>query len=332
MKPCSNSRDRYFAWNGAILLVLGVILLLDRLGIVPISEALRFWPVMLMAGGAILLVEIRTLVARTVGGVLVAGGVILLAGNLGYIRLRGELFWPLLLIGIGIILLGRALEERNRPPAPQTPPQLPPEPPLRTRYRPSHSSASPPPPPPPRPGPQRPDFTDRFWEGADRFVNSAERFFRNLESVNGEHASVFSHVKRRITDQNLERMKVVAVFGGFQLDLRHAGMTRDEAVVEADAVFGGVEIVVPEDWLVVPRGAGVFGGFSDETRPPDQPTKRLIVTGAGVFGGVIITNDPGYWNRHHEKMHQRRRENMDRWHQRMEERRQRMEDRWQNRD
>ncbi len=327
MNPFSNSRDRYFAWNGAILLVLGVILLLDRLGIVPISEALRFWPVLLVAGGAILLVEVPTLVARTIGGMLVAGGVILLAGNLGYIQLRGELFWPLLLIGIGIILLGRALEERNRPPAPEIPPQLPPEPPLRTRYRPSRASACPPPPPPPGSG--RPDFAGRFWEGAERFVSGAERFFKNLP-VNGEHASVFSHAEWRVTDQNLQRLKITAVFGGFELDLREAGMAKDEAVVEADAVFGGVEIVVPEDWLVIPRGAGVFGGFSDQTRRPDQPTKRLIVMGAGVFGGVVITNDRGHWC-HHEMWQQRHREKMERWHQRMEERRKRMEDRWQNR-
>jgi hypothetical protein len=290
MKRSCYSRERYFAWNGVVLLVLGIILLLDRLGIVPLSETVRFWPILLVAAGTVLLVQVASLVGRTIGGVLLAGGLLLQASNLGFLPLRGEVFWPLALIGIGVILLGRALEARNRPPAP---PSL--EPPAN-----------------------RPDFSDRFWAGAEKFRAGAQRFARNLESnhsgsVNGEHAAVFGHVQLRIAEQNLESLKVVAVFGGFQLDLRGAGIRGDQAYVEADAVFGGVEIVVPEDWQVNPRGAGVFGGFTDETQPPANPTKQLIVSGAGVFGGVVITNAPGFWNRHHMKHRERHWQNKG-WH------------------
>jgi Cell wall-active antibiotics response 4TMS YvqF/Domain of unknown function (DUF5668) len=299
MKRYYHNRDRYFAWNGAVLLVLGVILLLDRLGIVSVSEVMRFWPVLLVAGGTVLMVELRSLAARTTGAVLVAGGVILQAANLGFLPVRGEVFWPVVLIGIGVILMGRALEARNRPPL-----EIPPE------------------------QPERPDFAGRFWEGAERFREGAERFARNLESRHGGPAAVFSHVKSRVTDQNFETIKVVAVFGGFELDLRQAGIRGDHAVVEAEAVFGGIEIIVPEDWEVIPRGTGVFGGFSDETRTPERPAKSLIVTGAGVFGGVIITNEAGYWSRHHDSMHRRMREMRERrWHEMREKRDRRWQDR-----
>ena len=106
-------RDRYFAWNGAILLLLGVVLLLDRLGIVSVFEILRFWPVLLVAVGTVLLVELRSLVGRTIGGVLVGGGLILQAGSLGFLQIRGEVFWPLVLIGVGVVLL-RAVYEPSR--------------------------------------------------------------------------------------------------------------------------------------------------------------------------------------------------------------------------
>jgi Cell wall-active antibiotics response 4TMS YvqF/Domain of unknown function (DUF5668) len=288
MKRSCNNRERYFAWNGVVLVAVGAILLLDRLGIAPLSEILRFWPVLLVAGGTVLLVEVASLVGRTIGGVLMAAGLLLQASNLGFLHMRGEVFWPLALIGIGVILLGRALEERNRPPAP---PRL--EPPE-----------------------DHPDFADRFWSGAEKFRAGAERFAHNLQAANGEHAAVFGHVERRITDQNLQSLKVVAVFGGCEIDLRDAGIRGDEAFLQADAVFGGIEIVVPEDWQVIPRGSGVFGGFTDETQSPANPTKKLIVSGAGVFGGVVITNDPGFWNRRHMRMRERRWENK----------------RWQNRD
>ncbi|HLI84107.1 MAG TPA: DUF5668 domain-containing protein [Bryobacteraceae bacterium] len=283
MRRCCYRRDRYFAWNGVVLLGLGVVLLLDRLGIVSIWEIVRFWPVVLVAGGTVLLVELASLAARTVGAVLIAGGLLLQASSLGYIQIRGGVWGPLALIALGVILLGRALEERNRPPAPPEPE------------------------PEPEPFSHRPDFGERFWNGAEKFRARAERFARNLESNfsefghgpdgNGEHVAVFSHVERRIVDQNLEKLKVVAVFGGFELDLRGASISGDQAWLEADAVFGGIEIYVPEDWQVIPRGAGVFGGFTDESQPPAVPMKKLIVSGAGVFGGVLITNQPGFWNR-----------------------------------
>ena len=283
MKHYYRNRDRYFAWNGAILLVVGVILLLDRLGIVSMYEVVRFWPVLLVALGTVLMVELRSLAARTAGAVILGGGLILQAGNLGFLHVRGPVFWPLALIGLGAILLARAVEERNRPPAAEI---------LESASEPPDDSGQ-------CEWPKRPDFATRFWDGAERFV-------RNLESADGEHASVFSHVQRRVTDHDFEKIRVVAVFGAFELDLRDAGMKGDVAVVDTAAVFGGIEIIVPEDWQVVPRGAGVFGGFSDETHSPEQPTKRLIVTGAGVFGGVVITNEPGRWaGRHQQRMRER---------------------------
>ena len=262
-------RERYHGWGGLVVLILGVILLLDRLGVVYARDVFRFWPVLLVAAGTVVLVEAGSLTLRTIGGTLLAMGLILQANNLGYLHIRGDVFWPLALIGIGIVMLGRALEQRSGPP------------PVARRASDS------------------PDFSTRFWSGAERFV-------RNLESASGEHAAVFSHIQRRVTDQNLENMKVVSVFGGFQLDLRPAAIKGDEAVIQAEAVFGGIEICVPEDWEVVPQVAGVFGGFADQTRPPEAASKRLIVRGAGVFGGVVITNEPGHWNRHRMRMRDRR--------------------------
>jgi len=272
--------ERFHGWGGLVVLLLGVVLLLDRLGVVYARDVFRFWPVLLVAAGTAVLVEAGSLTVRTVGGTLLAMGLILQANNLGYLHIRGDVFWPLALIGFGVVMLGRALEERTRPPAP----------PRRAETADFEAGRR-------RPIPG--EFADRFWSGAERFV-------RNLESASGEHAAVFSHIQRRVTDQNLEKMKVVAVFGGFQLDLRPAAMKGDEAVIQAEAIFGGIEIVVPEDWEVVPQGAGVFGGFADQTRPPDAPTKRLIVSGAGIFGGVVVTNQPGNWGRRRMRMRERR--------------------------
>jgi hypothetical protein len=70
-------------------------------------------------------------------------------------------------------------------------------------------------------------------------------------------------------------------------------MQGDSAVVYASAIFGGIEIKVPDNWQVTSDGTGIFGGFSDETAHPPEGTpglKRLIIKGEAVFGGVEVKN------------------------------------------
>jgi predicted membrane protein len=104
--------------------------------------------------------------------------------------------------------------------------------------------------------------------------------------------AVFSGGKRKIVSDDFRGGTISAVFGGFELDLRSAVMKTNAAVIKIDAVFGGVEMRIPEDWCAVVEGVGIFGGYSDETlHPPMTPeTKRLILKGGAVFGGVVVKN------------------------------------------
>jgi len=126
----------------------------------------------------------------------------------------------------------------------------------------------------------------------DRRANWGGKF--NWRSGKLHESAVFWGGKRVIVDPDFQGGKVECVFGGFDIDLRGAGMERDYAVLKVDAVFGGAEIKVPTTWEVDMQGSGVFGGFVDETQHPDRRLnpnpKRLIVKGGAVFGGVAVKN------------------------------------------
>jgi Cell wall-active antibiotics response 4TMS YvqF/Domain of unknown function (DUF5668) len=134
------------------------------------------------------------------------------------------------------------------------------------------------------------------WDG--RWFNQRADWFRHgLKSGSSEaeldYTLIFSGIKRRVTTKNFVGGKMVAVFGGFNLDLRKAEIEGSEAEIHVDAVFGGGEIRVPETWHVSVRAAAILGGFVDETRPPydlGPKTKRLVITGSAVFGGVSVKN------------------------------------------
>jgi hypothetical protein len=90
----------------------------------------------------------------------------------------------------------------------------------------------------------------------------------------------------------LQGGEVLAVCGGYSIDLRGAAMAGPSATFHANVLFGGVELKVPENWSVSMDGLPLFGGYSDTTRhpKPDSESQRLIVTGFAMFGGLEVKN------------------------------------------
>jgi predicted membrane protein len=109
--------------------------------------------------------------------------------------------------------------------------------------------------------------------------------------------AVFSGIERRITAKDFRFGRVSAVFGGVELDFRDADIEGDTAELEVNAIFGGAEIRVPDNWRVESQSQVVFGGLSDSTRTAKLPTdaattgyKTLIISGTVTFGGVEVKN------------------------------------------
>jgi predicted membrane protein len=108
----------------------------------------------------------------------------------------------------------------------------------------------------------------------------------------------FGGVERRITSQDFKGGVATAIFGGIEIDLRSATIAGDRAEVNLNAIFGGCEIRVPENWEVVAHGQGIFGGYVDSTKGYTGVTdpclgvarKELYIRGVAVFGGVEIKN------------------------------------------
>jgi len=84
--------------------------------------------------------------------------------------------------------------------------------------------------------------------------------------------------------------EATAIMGGCELDLRKANIQEGEAVIHIVAIMGGVEIWVPENWVVVLHGIPVLGSFEDKTHSPQDSNKRLIVKGYSIMGGVEVKN------------------------------------------
>lgn len=101
--------------------------------------------------------------------------------------------------------------------------------------------------------------------------------------------------ERIVRSQDFRGGEITAIMGGFNIDLRGAGIAADEAVLEIFTLWGGVELRVPEDWQVVIHAVPILGGFSETSQGPGRaapaggaPSKRLVIKGTAIMGGVEV--------------------------------------------
>ncbi len=92
------------------VIALGVLFLLDNLGIVPFRDVWRYWPVILIALGVVRLVDSQGAPSMIWGALLAGFGGLLLLDNLHLIAFDWRFFWPAILIGIGILMLIRTTQ------------------------------------------------------------------------------------------------------------------------------------------------------------------------------------------------------------------------------
>lgn len=91
---------------GLFIAVVGVLLTADNLDLVNAGDFLQYWPAVLVLIGILKMFDASS---RMVAVLLMIAGSWLLAYNLEWINFTLFDMWPLVLIGIGLILVGRAV-------------------------------------------------------------------------------------------------------------------------------------------------------------------------------------------------------------------------------
>jgi hypothetical protein len=302
---------------GGLLVLLGIALTLDQLGVVEVHHVWRYWPAALILIGlsGLQRSEGRRLVTPVI---LIVVGSWLLLNTLGLVRVDvWDFFWPLILVAVGARIMLRRNDPINKQDAflgtpPSMPPGAPPAagtPPGFDRpsgferptgfERPPGFDSSGVAPPPTGATPAAPaDFaaSPASATSPGEAPSGAGGFAAGGGPTNDpEHASLFALLgssKRRWGRFPFRSAETTAMLGGCELDLRDALMgSTGTAVVEVFVLMGGVEIMVPPNWTVSLEVAPILGGAEDSTRTmPSMSAHKLIVRGTVVMGGIEISN------------------------------------------
>jgi len=104
---------------------------------------------------------------------------------------------------------------------------------------------------------------------------------------NQEYYATFSS-QNIVFDDEFKGSDLNAIFGGIKCDLRNATF-KDNTLIEATAIFGGITIYVPSDVNVKVTSTSIFGGTSDNRSKKNKDAKKtLYIKTMCLFGGVDI--------------------------------------------
>lgn len=117
------------------------------------------------------------------------------------------------------------------------------------------------------------------------------QILQRLQDGNGQlryGTAVFSGQKMNFSGEVFQGAELNAVFGGIDCDLRNAIFQQD-CVIQASAIFGGIDILVPSNINIKVTSNSIFGGASNKAaNPHNELAPTLYINCTCMFGGVEI--------------------------------------------
>lgn len=121
--------------------------------------------------------------------------------------------------------------------------------------------------------------------------NKGAEVWRELSTSDGDikrASATFSGAELKCSGEVFHGAELNAVFGGVECDLRGA-IFEGDCAINSCAVFGGVEIYVPDGVNVRLRSNSAFGGASDKKNRADiEGAPTLYINATNIFGGLDI--------------------------------------------
>lgn len=215
---------------GIILIVIGGILILDRLNLLEFDIFFKgWWTLFIIIPSVIGLFTDRNKTGNIIA-LIVGISLLLVMQDIITFELLGKLFLPVVLVVIGISLI--------------------------------------------------------FKDSINRKVHKEIKKLNKNDLTFNEYNAIFSGQDYNFNGNSVSNMELLAIFGGLKIDLREAKIP-DKLLIKATTVFGGIDILIPDDVCVKTTGTNIFGGITNKKQTNDCK-KIIYIESLCLFGGIDI--------------------------------------------
>ncbi len=241
-------------WVGLIILSVGLILLLDRMGMIDFPTWLISWPMILIVFGVVIGIGKKF---RGVSWLvlILLGSFFLLSKSPEFSYLR-QYALPLGVITVGTLLVLRS-----------------------TVLKPNYKAKL-----------KGDEWKNAGSKSSSNVFGAAEESSSDEEYI--DISNVFGGIQKKIISKNFKGGQCSNIFGGTDLDFNHADI-QGVAVIDITQLFGGIVLRVPANWHVKSDLTSIFAGIEDKRKNVTHDESNgttLILKGTSIFAGIEIKN------------------------------------------
>ena len=118
-------------------------------------------------------------------------------------------------------------------------------------------------------------------------INDEIKKLNNKNTKNNEYCATFSEQRIDIPNEEFKGATLNSVFGSITCDLREAKI-KEDVVINTSAIFGGIDIIVPDDVNIKIKSNSIFGGVDNKKKNNTDKKYTIYVNANCLFGGVNI--------------------------------------------
>lgn len=118
-------------------------------------------------------------------------------------------------------------------------------------------------------------------------INSEIKKLNNKNTKDNEYCATFSGQRIDFPNEEFKGATLNSVFGSITCDLREAKI-KEDVVINASSVFGGIDIIVPDDVNIKVKSNSIFGGVDNKKKNSEDKKHTIYVNASCLFGGVDI--------------------------------------------
>ena len=119
-------------------------------------------------------------------------------------------------------------------------------------------------------------------------INKEIKKLNKKQTKENEYCATFSGQNLNFSGEKFIGADLTAVFGGVKCDITKA-IIEEDVVINTSSIFGGIDILVPENANIKIKSTSIFGGVSDSKKQYNENNPHTIYINATcLFGGVEI--------------------------------------------
>ena len=127
-----------------------------------------------------------------------------------------------------------------------------------------------------------------FKDMAGKKIKEKVKNMDNENQNNEEYCATFGSQNINFSGQEFKGANLDAIFGSVDINLSNSNITKDQ-IINATAVFGGIDILVPSGVNIKVKSTPIFGGVSNKVKTEyNENLPTIYINSFCMFGGVEI--------------------------------------------